>query len=764
MTTFNEQIGTATPFNTLESGDNTPPTVDAGISAQPATEDSAFTFTIPVNAFDDVDAGDSLTYTATLANGTPLPSWLSFDGTTFSGTPENADVGTIVITVTATDLAGATATTNFVIAVANTNDAPVFSGIIYTEQTGSANPFDGVIVNDFSSPAFADVDGDGDLDAVVGEQDGALRYYANTGTATAPSYSEQTGPSNPFRGISVGVGGGSSPALADVDGDGDLDIVVGELLGDLRYYANIGSATAPFYREQTGTANPFDGIDAVNFSNLAFADLDSDGDLDAVVGSGDGPLAYYENTGSATAPRYSEQTGTANPFSSLNPGDLSTPAFADVDGDGDLDAVVGEFYGGLQYYENTGSATAAAYTERTGTANPFDEVDLGYFSSPTFADIDGDGDLDLAVGDGFGGMAYYENASLRLDPTATEDVPFSYTLPEGLFSDPDAGDSLTLTATLANGDPLPSWLTFDGTTFSGTPTEGDEGTLTITLTATDAAGVAAATNFNLVVTESASTADFNGDGSSDIVWRNQQTGENYVWYLDNSTVTGLGTLPALGDLGWVIEGVGDFDQDGTVDDLLWHQYDTGEIYLWTTDPAGTDPSVVGADSLGNLSRSTGWSIQDVGDFDADGYRDDLLWFNQGTAEVFLWTTENGTVTDSQGLSTGLAGTGWAVVAVGDFDGDNDSDDLVWRNGQTGENAVWLLDEGAAVGFVALDSVADTSWQIVGVSDFDSSGTVNDLLWQNSASGAAAVWLLDGANAVVGYVDLGTVGTQWQAVV
>ena len=76
----------------------------------------------------------------------------------------------------------------------------------------------------------------------------------------------------------------------------------------------------------------------------------------------------------------------------------STPSFADLDGDGDLDAVVGEDDGNLNYFENTGSATAPAFTARTGAANPFNGVDVGYYSTPSFADLDGDGDLDAVVG------------------------------------------------------------------------------------------------------------------------------------------------------------------------------------------------------------------------------------------------------------------------------------------------------------------------------------------------------------------------------
>ena len=161
------------------------------------------------------------------------------------------------------------------------------------------------------------------------------------------------------------------------------------------------------YAEQTGRANPLNGIDVGSYSTLTFADLDGDGDLDAIVGEEDGFLNYYENTGSTTAPLYTEQTGTANPFNGFDVGWNSAPTFADLDGDGDLDAIVGESDGTLNYYQNTGSATAPLYTERTGTANPFSGIDVGSLSAPTFADLDGDGDLDAIVGEADGNLNYF---------------------------------------------------------------------------------------------------------------------------------------------------------------------------------------------------------------------------------------------------------------------------------------------------------------------------------------------------------------------
>ncbi|MEH2061353.1 MAG: putative Ig domain-containing protein, partial [Nostoc sp.] len=98
---------------------NDVPEVVNQIADKQATEDTVFNLIIPDNTFRDVDAGDTLTYTATLENGTPLPSWLSFNATTktFSGTPLNADVGSLSIKLTATDTAFAKVSDVFVLTV-----------------------------------------------------------------------------------------------------------------------------------------------------------------------------------------------------------------------------------------------------------------------------------------------------------------------------------------------------------------------------------------------------------------------------------------------------------------------------------------------------------------------------------------------------------------------------------------------------------------------------------------------------------------------
>lgn len=106
---------------------NDAPEVATQITDRIAVQGQAFAYTLPENAFRDVDKGDQLTLSAELANGDALPSWLSFDAATgiFSGVPTNGDVGSLGLRIVATDLAGASVGQTFNLTVANTNDAPV---------------------------------------------------------------------------------------------------------------------------------------------------------------------------------------------------------------------------------------------------------------------------------------------------------------------------------------------------------------------------------------------------------------------------------------------------------------------------------------------------------------------------------------------------------------------------------------------------------------------------------------------------------------
>ncbi len=296
-----------------------------------------------------------------------------------------------------------------------TSSAPAF-----VQRTGTANPFGGFGLGFiYSHPDLVDLDGDGDLDAVVGDFLGALHFFADTGTPSVPSFVERTGTANPLSGVFAG--GRSAPDLVDLDGDGDLDVVVGVYLGTLHFFENLGTSTSPAFVERTGTANPFNGVDVGNLSHPELADLDGDGDLDAVVGGSSEQVHYFENTGSSTVPLFVERTGTANPFVAIGVG-CPVPSLADLDRDGDLDALIGQCDGGLRWFRNTGSTSAPAFVERTGSANRFSGISLGGFSTPALVDFDGDGDLDALVGEAGGHLVFFRSGVLFADGFESGDL------------------------------------------------------------------------------------------------------------------------------------------------------------------------------------------------------------------------------------------------------------------------------------------------------------------------------------------------------
>ncbi|MBP7704292.1 MAG: VCBS repeat-containing protein [Caulobacter sp.] len=269
--------------------------------------------------------------------------------------------------------------------------------------------------------ALVDLDGDGDLDIVTGDIfQGSPVYYENIGTPTAFHYEQRYGADNPFSGIAIA---GVAPTFGDLDGDGDLDMIVGT--GTVfRYYRNDGTAQAPLFVEQTGVANPLNGMTGggADYARPVLIDFDGDGDLDVVAGFGDGTMRYYRNDGTSAAPTFSKATGAANPFGAITLGTQLAPALLDADNDGDLDLVLGRQNGRTSYYENTPDGFIA----RTGAANPFPTRMTPNTATPTVGDIDGDGDLDLLFQTAVGFIIYENNGhggvSLTVNVTAEPDA------------------------------------------------------------------------------------------------------------------------------------------------------------------------------------------------------------------------------------------------------------------------------------------------------------------------------------------------------
>ncbi|MFN8518019.1 MAG: putative Ig domain-containing protein [Chloroflexota bacterium] len=164
---------------------NHPPTVVKAIPEQKAIQDQEFSFTFDRDTFSEPDSDDSLVYDATQKGGDALPPWLQFarSDRTFRGVPRDADVGTLVITITATDKAGASASTDFALRIVNVNDPPSLVSRLPDQTVTQDQPF----VLTISEDAFTDADidtGDSLSLRAVGPDGGDLPVWLSFDPAT----------------------------------------------------------------------------------------------------------------------------------------------------------------------------------------------------------------------------------------------------------------------------------------------------------------------------------------------------------------------------------------------------------------------------------------------------------------------------------------------------------------------------------------------------------------------------------------------------
>ncbi len=255
--------------------------------------------------------------------------------------------------------------------------------------------------------------------------------------------------------------------------------------------------------------------------------------------------------------------------------------------------------------------------------------------------------------------------------------------------------------------------------------------------------------FNLGYTAPAATADFNGDGKPDILWRNDATGQNVIWLMDGTTKLSEVTLPAVPDTQWQIVAVADLNADSKPD-ILWRHAADGRNVVWFLD--GTTFT-----SQGFLPpvADTAWRLAAVADFNADT-TPDLVWRNGTTGQNVVWYLDGITVL-SQALLAPVPDTAWQLTGAADFNGDQ-APDLLWRNGVTGLNVVWYMNGATYQSQVLLPPVADTAWHVGAVQDMNADGQV-DLVWRNGTTGQNAVWFLNGVT-LINEAALPPVGTPW----
>jgi hypothetical protein len=293
---------------------------------------------------------------------------------------------------------------------------------------GVEAPFNFPNTTEINLPFFVDIDGDGDLDILSssysyygGSSYLTIHFFENIGTPTNPEF---TGPVvNPFGIDNENV---FNPIFVDIDGDGDYDLLMGQPgAGNFLFRENIGTPTNPQFGPTQ--QNPFGLTPVFYFPFFSFADIDGDGDFDIFATEFYGNTKYFQNIGTPSAPAFAAAVN--NPFSLAPPAYaiIRTMAFADVDGDGDMDLIYhdlnGDEYNSAVYYaENVGSPTAPSFASGVNLPDVF--FNGYYIAQPAFADIDGDGDPDLFFGTylDYGGLVYFENLSISNALPVTQDA------------------------------------------------------------------------------------------------------------------------------------------------------------------------------------------------------------------------------------------------------------------------------------------------------------------------------------------------------
>jgi len=505
---------------------------------------------------------------------------------------------------------------------------------------------------------FADVDGDGDLDAFLACQQPSNRLFANDGTGVFADVSAQ-----------IPVKRNRDVSMADVDGDGDLDAFAGGSF-EVNLYLNDGTGV---FSDATSTHLP---SLVANVSTVATGDVDGDGDEDAVVGTSRQNL-LYENDGTGV---FTDVTAGRMPVDS----DRSVRILMlDVDADGDTDIVLANDDGEDRLYENDG---AGVFTDVSATKFPTqpdgDTLDVAS------ADVDGDGDVDLLTAHQFfdgnpvnkgarnrlflnDGTGTFVDANPPLVPRLLDFTPSVALADLDGDGDLDAFTGNAVAVSLGFSFPLDPQNRVYLNDGSGVFADN---------TATSLPAVADPT------TECA-LADLDGDGDVDVVVANRD--QNRLYLNDGRAVFTDVTsthLPAISHETWALA-LGDVDADGDLDIYLGNGIDFPAMdALYRNDGSGvfTDVTASSLPPVAIKTRAVAFADVD-GDGDLDAFvgqgvsnSQDMLFLNDGSGVFVDASATNLPPTLDNTLS----------VSMGDVDGDGDIDVYV---GNLNSQALYLND-------------------------------------------------------------------------
>jgi hypothetical protein len=264
-------------------------------------------------------------------------------------------------------------------------------------------------VGEGAYPVFFDYDDDGDKDLLIGNYGyyptsgpyvSGIALFKNTGTSIAPAYTLIT---RDFANIHVNVPGiiGMALTFGDLDNDGDEDMIIGDFTGTLNYFQKQPGPADNFVFV---TAN-YQGIDVGNFAAPQLIDVDRDGKLDLLIGKQTGTITYYQNTGTVSAPAFTQVTTF---FGSVRVNEIgfntgySAPCMYDDSGSYIL--LVGSERGWINRYDNIDGNLSGAFTR---TDSMYISTYEGAKVVPTVADANNDGLYDVVIGNYAGGLAFF---------------------------------------------------------------------------------------------------------------------------------------------------------------------------------------------------------------------------------------------------------------------------------------------------------------------------------------------------------------------
>jgi hypothetical protein len=316
-------------------------------------------------------------------------------------------------------------------------------------------------VSQFVSHSYIDVDNDGKRDllasAGLNQDNNGVWLYKNTGTDAAPYFNYQK--SNFLQEEMIDLGEATAPVFFDYDSDGLLDMVVGYgvyiypngVFSRLALFKNIGTLTQPAFQLTDADYASLSAWPLQTPIFPAFGDLDGDGDVDMLVGDAIGRMYYFQNiAGAGNIPNFQLNNSF---YMSIDVGSAATPQIIDLDHDGLPDLLVGEANGTLNFCKNIGTTTTPFFNSLP-TIDTLGFVNVQHNSFNAFAVpyvFSDSGHYEMLVSNMNGDVFHYTNIDGNLNG--------AFTLVDTLISDSLGVCTNNLNLTVSGGD-----LNHDGMT------------------------------------------------------------------------------------------------------------------------------------------------------------------------------------------------------------------------------------------------------------------------------------------------------------